>query len=285
MIREAFPATPQMSSSQAPWDGLRVERHRLPSFKAPEVTLLEPFLTITVEGDSGVDLRREGRTDHLAMGPGSVCVLGAGPVPPTHVGGPVTSLFISVRPWMLAQSASDLLSLEEPRLRNAYGVRDPHFFHIGMALSAEIEQGYPGGRLYGESLATALITHLLAGYSDRGLPADSYKGAIAPRRLRLVLDHIEENLACDLSLAELAVVAAMSPCRFARAFRESMGLPPHQFVLRKRIARARALLEAGSAPLSEISASLGFDSQSHFTDVFRKLVGTTPAAYRAQQRH
>jgi AraC family transcriptional regulator len=283
--REAFPATPQMSSTQAPWDGLRVERHRLPSFKAPEVMLLEPFLTITVEGGSGLEVRREGRTEHFAMGPGSACVLGAGHVPLMHVCGPVTSLFISLRSWMFAQSASDLLSLAGPRLRNAYAVRDPHFFHIGMALSAEIEQGYPGGRLYGESLATALITHLLAGYSERGLPANSHKGAIASRRLRLVLDYIEENLAGDLSLAELGAVAEMSPCRFARAFRESMGFPPHNFVLRKRIARAQTMLESGSAPLSEISASLGFDSQSHFTAVFRKLVGTTPAAYRLQQGH
>jgi AraC family transcriptional regulator len=56
-------------------------------------------------------------------------------------------------------------------------------------------------------------------------------------------------------------------------------------VLSKRIARARAMLEASSAPLSEISASLGFESQSHFTAVFHKLVGTTPAAYRQRQRH
>jgi AraC family transcriptional regulator len=283
--REAFAAAPQVSSSQAPWDGLRLERHRLPPFKAPEVMLLEPFLTITVEGGSGLELKREGKTERLPMGPGSVCVLAAGHVPPMHVCGPVTSLFISLRPWMLAESASDLLNPEAARLRNAYAVRDPHFFHIGMALNAEIEQGYPGGRLYGESLATALMTHLLAGYSERGLPADAHKSGIGSRRLRLVLDYIEENLASDLSMAELAAVVDMSPCRFARVFREAMGLPPHQFVLRKRIARARAMLEASSTPISEISCSLGFESQSHFTAVFHKLVGTTPAAYRSQQRH
>lgn len=246
--------------------------------------LLEPFLTITVEGGSGLELRRDGRTEHLAMGPGSVCVLAAGHVPPMHVGGPVTSPFISLRPWMLAESACDLLNPDGTRLRNAYAVPDPHFFHIGMALSAEIEEGYPGGRLYGEALATALMTHLLAGYSERGPAFNAFKGGIGPRRLRLVLDYIEENLANDLSMAELGAVVEMSPCRFARVFREAMGLPPHQFVLRKRIARARAMLEASSIALTEISTSLGFESQSHFTAVFRRLVGTTPAAYRARQR-
>jgi len=283
--RKAFAAAPQVSSSRAPWDGLRVERHRLPSFKAPEVMLLEPFLSIIVEGGSALGLKRGGRTEHLAMGPGSVCVLAPGHVPPIEVGGPVTTLFISLRSWMLAESAADLLDRDGARLRNAYAVNDPHFFHLGMALNAEIEQGYPGGRLYGESLAAALMTHLLAAYSERGLPANAHKTGIGSRRLRLVLDYIEENLSADLSLTELGGVVDMSPCRFARLFREAMGLPPHQFVLRKRIARARAMLEASSTSLSEISSSLGFESQSHFTAVFHKLVGTTPAAYRLRQRH
>jgi AraC family transcriptional regulator len=284
--REAFPAAPEVSSSQAPWQGIRLERHRLPAFRAPEVMLLEPFLTITVEGGGdGIEISREGRTEHLAMSPGSVCVLAAGHVPPMHVRGPNTSVFISLRPWMLAESASDLLNPGGPRLRNAYAVRDPHFFHIGMALNAEIEQGYPGGRLYGESLATALMTHLLAGYSERGLPVNSYKGLMGSRRLRLVLDHIEEHLGHDLSMAELGAVVDMSPCRFARVFKDATGLSPHQFVLRKRITRACALLERSPSPLSEISASLGFENQSHFTAVFHRLVGTTPAAYRSQQRH
>lgn len=283
--REAFAAAPQLSSNKAPWNGIRLERHRLPPFKAPEVMLLEPFLTITVEGGGGLEFRREGRTERLMNRPGIVSVLGPGPVPEMNVGGPSTSIFISLRPWMLAEGAGDLLNVDGARLRNAYSVPDPHFFHIGMALSAEIEQGYPGGRLYGESLVTALMTHLLTGYSQRGPVLDLRQGGIGSRRLRLVLDYIEENLANDLSMAELGAVVAMSPCRFARLFKEAVGLPPHQFVLRKRVARARSMLEATTTPLSEISANLGFESQSHFTAVFHKLVGTTPAAYRQRQRH
>ncbi len=283
--REAFPAAPQVSSSQAPWSGIRLERHRLPPFKAPEVMLLEPFVTITVEGAGELEVRRNGRKERLPMSPGQVCVLGPGPVPSMHVIGRQTSIFLSLRSWMLAQCAGDLLDPGTGRLRNCYSVRDPQFFHIGMALSAEIEQGYPGGRLFGESLSTALMTHLLAHYSERGPLCELRAGAIGSRRLRVVLDYIDENLAADLSMAELGAVVEMSPCRFARVFKEAMGLPPHQFVLRKRVARARTMLEATATPLSEISANLGFESQSHFTAVFHKLVGTTPAAYRQRQRH
>jgi AraC family transcriptional regulator len=282
--REAVAVAPQLSSSRSPWNGIMLERHCLPAFNAPEVMLLEPFLTINVEGAGEVLVKRRGRSERLGVVPGSAFVLGPGHVPPIHVGGSLTSIFISLRPWMFAEYAADLIALDVARLRNTYSVPDPHFYHIGMALNAEIEQQYPGGRLYGESLATALVAHLLTRYSERGAALDSRQAGIGSRRLRKVLDYIEENLAADLSMTELGAVVELSPCRFARGFKEAVGLLPHQFVMRKRIARARGMLEASSIPLAEISASLGFESQSHFTSVFHRHVGTTPRAYREQQR-
>jgi AraC family transcriptional regulator len=260
-----------------------VEKHRLPAFKAPEVMLLEPFLTINVEGAGEVMVKRGGRSEDFRVSPGSVFVLGAGYVPPIQVGGAMTSLFISLKPWMLAEYAGDLLALDLARLRNAYSVPDAHFYHIGMALNAEIEHGYPGGRLYGESLAAAMVAHLAARYSSvQGAPLDSRKAGIGSRRLRKVLDYIEEHLGQDLSLSDLGAAAGLSPGRFARGFREAVGLPPHQYVTRKRVARARAMLEASALPIAEIAANLGFESQSHFTAVFHKLVGATPRIYREQ---
>jgi len=284
LTREAFAAAPQISSNHSPWNGILLERHLLPPFKAPEVMLLEPFLTIVVDGEGELQLQREGKSERLEMGPGRVCVLGAGPVPPMHIGGRMTSIFISLRPWMFPEYAADSIDPATMRLRNSYSIPDPQFFHIAMALSAEIEQGYPGGRLYGESLAAALVTHLLTRYALDGHAIDAGTSPIGQRRLRLVLDYIDRNLANDLSLAELGAVADMSPCRFARVFKQAVGLPPHQFVLRKKIARARGMLESSSTPLSDLSASLGFESQSHFTAVFHKYVGTTPKAYRERQR-
>jgi len=260
-----------------------MERHALPRFRAPEVMLLEPFVTITVEGSGELEMRRGGRTERLPLAPGCVCVLGAGPVPPMYVDGILTTIFISLRSWLMAQCAGDLLEPGRARLRNSYSVYDPQFYHLGMALGAEVEQGYPGGRLYGEALTTALITHLLSRYGGRAL--DGCRGAIGSRRLRMVLDYIEQNLGGPLSMAQLGAVAQMSPCRFARLFKEAVGLPPHQFVLRKRIARARSMLESTAAPVAEISAELGFENQSHFTAVFHRFSGTTPAAYRHRYRH
>jgi AraC family transcriptional regulator len=76
----------------------------------------------------------------------------------------------------------------------------------------------------------------------------------------------------------------MGPCHFARAFKESAGVSPHQYVLRRRIERALQLLKGTQPSLAEMSRELGFSSQGHFTTVFRRLVGVSPSNYREQVR-
>lgn len=105
----------------------------------------------------------------------------------------------------------------------------------------------------------------------RGLP---------PASLMRVLEHIEMHLAEDVAQRQLAGIARLSMDHFARLFRQSTGLPPHRYVLERRIARARDLVAEQRLSLAEIGYALGFPSQSHFTTMFRRLVGTTPGAYR-----
>jgi AraC family transcriptional regulator len=95
-----------------------------------------------------------------------------------------------------------------------------------------------------------------------------------------VRDHIHGHLGEPLSLCGLAAVAGLSPRYFAVAFRRSTGVTPHQFVLQQRVAEARRRLTQRDASIAEVAAELGFASQSHFTDVFRRMVGTTPTGYR-----
>ena len=108
-----------------------------------------------------------------------------------------------------------------------------------------------------------------------------HSGGLSPARLRRVLDHIELHLDESLSLRQLAVLARLSPNHFAAQFRLNTGLPPHRYVMQRRITRAKELVVDGRLPLVEISCSLGFPSQAHFTTTFRKLVGATPGAYRS----
>jgi AraC-like DNA-binding protein len=144
------------------------------------------------------------------------------------------------------------------------------------AMVQDLRDGSPGGALVGDSLVVALVAHLwgrpMEARTQRGLPA------VARQR---VLAHIEERLDTPVSLAELAEVARMSVRHFCRAFRASVGCSPHQYLLRQRVERAKALIAARDMPLCEIAQATGFADQSQLTRTFRKQVGLTPASYRA----
>lgn len=105
-------------------------------------------------------------------------------------------------------------------------------------------------------------------------------GTLPSCRLRRVTEHIQQNLDKDLRLAELAALVYMSPYHFARLFKCSMGVAPHRFVVRQRIARAGAFLATQEFSIAQISRMVGFRTPSHFTAVFRRVTGITPGRYR-----
>ena len=105
-------------------------------------------------------------------------------------------------------------------------------------------------------------------------------GGLPPRRLQRVFAHIRENIARDLSVAELAQVVGMSQYYFSKLFKMSTGTTPHQYVMRQRVERAQEQLRESRTALAEVATLVGFETQSHFTSVFRRLVGATPKHYR-----
>ena len=116
--------------------------------------------------------------------------------------------------------------------------------------------------------------------SGRAVRARGDIGSLPSCRLRRVTEYIQQNLDKDLTLAELAAVVCMSPYHFARLFRCSTGVPPHRFVVRQRIARARAVLTTPELSIAQISRMVGFGTPSHFTTVFHRVTGVTPRGYR-----
>jgi AraC family transcriptional regulator len=149
-----------------------------------------------------------------------------------------------------------------------------------LALDAELLAGGLGSRLLAESLGNVLAVHLLRRFSSR--PADLHSGGVLSQfKLRAVLEYIHEHLDGALSLDHLAAVARVSPYHFARLFKNSTGLPPHQFVIAQRVERAKELLrERDPLPLAEVATEVGFSDQSHFTRHFKRLVGVTPRRFQ-----
>ena len=137
----------------------------------------------------------------------------------------------------------------------------------------------PGERLLTSSLAHEMLSHTLL--SQVGMREGlRLKGGLAAHQRRQLVERIDQQLAEPISLGQLAGLCALSEYHFARMFRESFGLPPHQYLLARRLARARELLRGGSLPLGEIALACGFSSASHFTNRFRQAMGATPGEYR-----
>lgn len=133
----------------------------------------------------------------------------------------------------------------------------------------------PLATLTAETLATGLHLHLLSRFSD--LRAGSTTGQ---ESLGLVLDLIHAELPRSIPLAQMVVASGLPRGRFLAAFRESTGLSPHQYILRERLARARAILETTKRSVGEVAIEVGFANAGALSDLFRQRLGVSPQAWR-----
>jgi AraC family transcriptional regulator len=188
---------------------------------------------------------------------------------------------LSVPPQLL-----DLVAKEselDPRrieIRNRFQVRDPQLESVAWALKAEMEFGYPSGRLYLDALGISVAARLLRSHSSLSREPRKLTGRIPERRLRQVLAYIEDNLNQDLSLSNIAASAGLSASHFKVLFRDSVGLPVHQYVIRRRVERAKSLLAEGKMSISRIALETGFAHRSHLARHMRRILGLSPRVLR-----
>ncbi|MGH7754667.1 MAG: helix-turn-helix domain-containing protein [Vulcanimicrobiaceae bacterium] len=208
--------------------------------------------------------------------PGELDIVPAGAFTCWRDGGSSTFVDVTLSSGLLRTAAEGMgVAPERVSLEPQLCVRDPQLEHVFWALKAELESEAPFGRLYADSLGLALAAHLLRRYAARA-PRRLAAG-LSKRRLTRVLDYISDNIAHDLSLAELASVAELSPSHFKTLFRQSLGLPVHQYVIRRRVEFAAKLLLRRRA-ICEVALLAGFANQSHLSRCMRRVLGTTPRA-------
>jgi RpiB/LacA/LacB family sugar-phosphate isomerase len=121
---------------------------------------------------------------------------------------------------------------------------------------------------------------VIEAYLGAPLAAVEAVGGLPPWRLQRVFAYIRENLAREVSVAQLAKTVGMSQYYFSKLFKMSTGTTPHQYVMRQRVERAQELLHDHGIALAKVATQVGFETQSHFTSVFRHIVGVTPKRYR-----
>jgi AraC family transcriptional regulator len=194
-----------------------------------------------------------------------------------------TSLIVHLSRALIRRAAEELeLDPDRAMLEPRHQFRDPQIEHIAWALDADRRATHRNGTLYTESLGLALAIHVLGQYTSRPgfqRAASSADGrGLSSLQHRRVIAFIEEHLDEDLSIARLAGVAAISASHFKTLFKRTAGVPVHEYVIQRRVERAKALLTRGDLPASQVALAAGFTHQSHMARAMRRLLGMTPRA-------
>src|ERR1700722_6838076 len=168
----------------------------------------------------------------------------------------------------------------EVELRASRKFADRRLSAMVAAVHAEMIAGFPSGRLFLDSVEQAMAVTLVNGHAVRHRPVQLYRGGLGSARLRRIRELVHAKMEDDLSLDEMAQSVGLSTAHFARMFRKSTGQTPHQFVLRLRLERAKAMLRAPDARVLDVAVACGFKTQQHFAQVFRDVCGVSPTEYR-----
>src|SRR6201984_3195265 len=168
----------------------------------------------------------------------------------------------------------------EVELRPSRKFADSRLSAMVAAVHAEMVAGFSSGRLFLDSVEQAMAVTLVKGYAVRHRPVQIYRGGLGSARLRKIKEFVHAKMEYDLSLDEMAQSVGLSTAHFARMFRKSTGQTPHQFVLRQRLERARAMLRAADSRVLDVAVACGFKTQQHFAQVFRDVWGVSPTEYR-----
>lgn len=213
-------------------------------------------------------------------GPDRLCLLPAEHESAWHVGGTQRFLHLYFQPEHLAWHCVRVLD-REPRalqLQDRLFAEDPSLAVLSRRLVA-LDWQDPDSRMTGNAMAHEAVTHLLLSHAGR-VPSANWRGGLSAQARRRVADWIQSHPALNPTLGELAALADLSEFHFARMFHVSFGMPPHVWVMRARLERARALLDDRRWSLQEVASRAGFASASHFSNRFRAAYGVTPGRWR-----
>lgn len=279
---EVLPEEPVVSSKPRSWNGITAEyyHHHPNSLASP--MLQEHLVTLNCGHPYKLIQRIDGRVHEGRVVKGNIILTPAGHPTEWTWQNEVDVLHLRLTSAFVTKIAAEALEIDPDRVEivHQFSIAAPMIEQLGRALLSELQSEDTGSRLYIESLTNVLAVHLLKHHSAASRIPEHNANSLPQYKLQCALDYINSNLEEALTLAELAEAVGMSPYYFARQFKQSTGLAPHQYLSERRIERAKELLTDTNASIADIGLRLGFSNQSHFTAQFRKLTGTTPRNFR-----
>jgi AraC family transcriptional regulator len=197
-----------------------------------------------------------------------------------HWQGVSERLIVSIRPEWLADYAVKLDAKRPVQFETRWDFRDASVGYLLAEMGREAEQAGPLGQLYADLLAMGVGSLLLRRYAADAIAAPMAKGGLSLNQLRRVMEFMDEHLAEDLRLEQIARELNLSAFHFAHEFRNSTGTTPYQYLLNQRMERAKGLLQSTAFSVQSIGELAGFRSPVNFVRAFRERIGITPAQWR-----
>ena len=215
------------------------------------------------------------------IAPGGLFILPGGRDFGVRLEGELDSLHVYLRKQIVDDVAEDFGygAADSIEIVPGLGDHDPLIERLALGIQEALRNSDSAGSVYADYLAQALAARLLRQHSTSAHINPLPQGGFTKLQLQRATDFMEAHLGHSLTLAELATATGLSPSHFARRFKVTTGMPPHQFLMQLRVERAKRMLRSGTS-IIEIALACGFTHQEHMTRIFRRAVGMTPAAYR-----
>ncbi|BFP43449.1 hypothetical protein FGF1_42940 [Flavobacteriaceae bacterium GF1] len=275
-----IPAAPKGSVKHAlDLNGLIIEHHALEKGELPEHTIVDHRMAITT-GPRTIpfEYREKGKWNGLSLQPGSFNMQNHGDIGIPRWLEDYQFLAVAIKPQFY-EKILPKANHQQLEFITQRGTMDKNVMLFAHLFHTELSKNNGHRKLYRDTLGAAFATYLLNQYATGGQRIKKPKGKLFGIQTKNILDFVMSNLHQDLNLESLSELVYQSPYHFAKVFKNTTGLSPHQFVLKLRLEKAGELIRMKKSSLTEIAHSIGFYDQSHFTNSFKRFYGMTPKQF------
>ncbi|HEY1952880.1 MAG TPA: AraC family transcriptional regulator [Gemmatimonadaceae bacterium] len=275
-----------VTTQQLDWPGLRLEAGINNIASVDDAVGLHHYVSMNVD-DRPVMFEIKGERgpfERFVLRRGTAWVCPAGEPISIRINSSFRYVRMSIDPLYFSRLSSNQTEPRQVELRRSHGIASSQIGHILGAMIAESDAGNPSGLGFVEHLAAGMSHQLSLHAGVRTPGVVRHRGGLSGAARRRALELMHENLNSNMSVQFLAAQVGLSAAHFARAFRESFGLPPHRYVLRLRLERSRHMLDEENRSLADVAQRAGFADQSHFTRFFKREFGVTPGTLVRNRR-
>jgi AraC family transcriptional regulator len=279
-ILQRFNANFDATSEGLGWSSAFASMQRERPFEGRFEPRADCLMVLHRDGPVDVTFRMEGQTVARRIPKGGLFFLPADQECDVTLHSDLDTTHIYLRADLFSESSGESRG-RAARLAPMFGQSDPVLEHLGGAIGEAIRDGSAGSSLFVDPLVMAIASRFIALDHNGPRPVQPRRpNQLTSRQIRSLREFVESELRGDIRLSKMAEICGLSTEYFVRLFKATLGLSPYQYVIGRRVERAKTLLDQDQQSLAEIALECGFSHQEHMTRMFRRFTGLTPGRYR-----